>query len=199
MPRPNISEQKRKQIVDAFGLCFLEKPYEMITLKEIAARAQIPSGSIYFYFSSKEDILMSHANFFWTSFETEFSEISRRISCETPTLSEFAAQLFAAQRNYLADNSSILAVRYLSIIHLYPALSDLISRNQISILHHIADRIVSCGIPVKDPLNTARILYYFVDGLSLSELTQGSDHSSSCYNSFLDMLNQHDSVKNHFE
>ncbi|MBO0796804.1 MAG: TetR/AcrR family transcriptional regulator [Ktedonobacteraceae bacterium] len=54
---PKVVEERREQIIDAALLVFAEKGFARATNREIAQRAGITSGLIYYYFKSKEELL----------------------------------------------------------------------------------------------------------------------------------------------
>ena len=51
--------QRREEILEAAANIFAEKGFEKTTLEEIAAAAEFGKGTLYLYFSSKEDIFLS--------------------------------------------------------------------------------------------------------------------------------------------
>ena len=51
------SDRSRKQILDAAAALFRDSGYAATTLRQIAERADMKAGSIYYHFSSKDDIL----------------------------------------------------------------------------------------------------------------------------------------------
>lgn len=57
MQRPD--EQKRKDILEVAERLFADRPFHEVKLDEIAAGARIGKGTIYIYFSSKEDVYAS--------------------------------------------------------------------------------------------------------------------------------------------
>jgi len=63
MPKQNrkerITEMKRQQILDASLITFSQKGYDRATTAEIAKTAGIAEGTIYNYFKSKRDVLLS--------------------------------------------------------------------------------------------------------------------------------------------
>jgi AcrR family transcriptional regulator len=61
MGRKSNAPQRREQIVWALYDCLVEKGHEKVSVKEIAARADLPSGVIHYYFSSKDDIVSNLA------------------------------------------------------------------------------------------------------------------------------------------
>ncbi len=62
--RQKLVEARRSQILEAAGRVFAEKGYHRATTKEIADAAGISEGTIYNYFSSKEDLLINMLNSF---------------------------------------------------------------------------------------------------------------------------------------
>ncbi len=54
---PNLVERRRRQIADAAARLFVEKGFHKTTTRQIARSADISIGSLYEYFTSKEDIL----------------------------------------------------------------------------------------------------------------------------------------------
>lgn len=61
MPRRSNAPIRREQIVWALYDCLAERGQERVTVKEIAAKAGLPSGVIHYYFKSKDDIISSLA------------------------------------------------------------------------------------------------------------------------------------------
>lgn len=55
--RPPKSELTRRKILDAAAWLFSRKGYSSTSLRDIGGRADILSGSIYYYFDTKDDIL----------------------------------------------------------------------------------------------------------------------------------------------
>ena len=58
MGRTNNAEEKRLLIIQALYDCLSEKGHDSVTIKTIAARADLPSGVIHYYFKSKDDIFI---------------------------------------------------------------------------------------------------------------------------------------------
>jgi len=48
--------QKRQQIIDAARICFMRDGFEATSMNEITAEAGVSKGTIYVYFSDKEDL-----------------------------------------------------------------------------------------------------------------------------------------------
>jgi TetR/AcrR family fatty acid metabolism transcriptional regulator len=54
-----LTEERRKQILDAAAKVFGRKGYDRATIADIAGEARVAEGSIYNYFKNKEDLLIS--------------------------------------------------------------------------------------------------------------------------------------------
>lgn len=57
--RRTLTEERRKQILDAASQVFAEKGFERATIAHVAKKAGIAEGSIYNYFKNKSDLLVS--------------------------------------------------------------------------------------------------------------------------------------------
>ena len=57
MPRPDVSEERRLQIVDAAIMVFGKKGYRNATVPEIARMAGLSVGGVYWYYKSKDEIV----------------------------------------------------------------------------------------------------------------------------------------------
>lgn len=57
MPKPDVSDQRKTQILEAARRVFSKRPYEEVSVREIAKKAALSVGGVYWYFKSKEEIL----------------------------------------------------------------------------------------------------------------------------------------------
>jgi AcrR family transcriptional regulator len=58
-PRRGLPETRQTQIIEAAMRCFQRKGYENTTIDDIKAEYGLSKGSIYWYYSSKKDILIA--------------------------------------------------------------------------------------------------------------------------------------------
>jgi AcrR family transcriptional regulator len=65
---------KKKQILEASIKCFAEKGYQATSIQEIADSLGIAKGSLYFYFKSKEDLLVSICKYYFEQMLNQFWE-----------------------------------------------------------------------------------------------------------------------------
>jgi AcrR family transcriptional regulator len=66
---PNLVARRRRQIADAAVQLFVEKGFHKTTTRQIARAADISIGSLYEYFTSKEDILYLVCDFIHSEME----------------------------------------------------------------------------------------------------------------------------------
>jgi len=66
---PDLVERRRRQIADAAVRLFIKKGFHKTTTRQIARSAEISIGSLYEYFTCKEDILYLVCDFIHTEME----------------------------------------------------------------------------------------------------------------------------------
>lgn len=72
-PRPDVSEERTEQILDAASDVFAEKGFHDARMDDIATGAHVSKGALYLYFKSKDDIIVALLG---RLFEREFSGLS---------------------------------------------------------------------------------------------------------------------------
>jgi AcrR family transcriptional regulator len=81
MSRPDVSEERRPQIVDAAIQVFIRKGYRNATMPDVAREAGLSVGGVYWYFNSKDEIV---AAILERLFEKDFGAFSAFLQAETP-------------------------------------------------------------------------------------------------------------------
>jgi AcrR family transcriptional regulator len=80
-PRPDVSEERRAQIIEAALACFTRKGYANTTMDDIVAESGLSKGAIYWYFKSKDDVFQAA---FTSMFEAVGAESMAAFqACET--------------------------------------------------------------------------------------------------------------------
>ncbi len=74
MSRP-LDNSKKDKILNAALMIFGDLGFAQATMKDIAAKANIASGSIYNYFQDKETLFRSTLDWTWSSFHEEMQSI----------------------------------------------------------------------------------------------------------------------------
>ena len=58
MPKKDIKELRKEQVIGATTRCIVEKGLANMSMKDIAKEANVSTGIIYHYFKNKEDLLL---------------------------------------------------------------------------------------------------------------------------------------------
>jgi len=74
-PRPNVSEERKDQILNAAEEVFTEKGFDEARMEDIADELGLSKGTVYLYFKSKNDLIISILD---RLFEREFSQLENR-------------------------------------------------------------------------------------------------------------------------
>jgi AcrR family transcriptional regulator len=74
-PRPNVSEERKDQILNAAEEVFTEKGFDEARMEDIADELGLSKGTVYLYFKSKNDLIISILD---RLFEREFSQLEKR-------------------------------------------------------------------------------------------------------------------------
>jgi AcrR family transcriptional regulator len=83
-PRPDVTEERKNQILNAAGTVFAEKGVHEARMDDIAKQSGFSKGTLYWYFNSKEEILFG---IFDRMFEREFKQFENSFT-EGSTTSE---------------------------------------------------------------------------------------------------------------
>jgi len=75
-PRPNVSEERKDQILDAASEVFAEKGVHETRMDDIVKESGLSKGTLYWYFKSKDEIILS---IFERMFSREFQEIENLV------------------------------------------------------------------------------------------------------------------------
>ena len=59
VPKIDVADERRAQIIEAALTCFARRGYRNTTMDDIAAESGLSKGSLYWYFNSKDDLFAS--------------------------------------------------------------------------------------------------------------------------------------------
>ena len=74
-PKPDVSEQRRSQILDAATRVFSRQGFEKARMDDIVEESSLSKGALYWYFKSKDDIIFAIMD---RIFDLEFGEAFRK-------------------------------------------------------------------------------------------------------------------------
>lgn len=98
------SEETRSRILDAALALFREQGFDRTTMRDIAAKAEVATGAAYYYYSSKDAIVMDF-------YERSSVTMHARAALAVEGASEFAERLrrcIAAKLEHFSPNRSVL-------------------------------------------------------------------------------------------
>ena len=81
-PRADVSEERKTQILDAAMDTFAQKGIHKTRMSDIAERSGLSKGSLYWYFDSKDSIIL---NLMQRIFEPEIKDLEKLLSDPRPT------------------------------------------------------------------------------------------------------------------
>lgn len=78
-PRPDVSEERKDQILDAASEVFIEKGFQKARMDDIVEKSGLSKGTLYWYFKSKDDIVIG---IFERVFSREASDLKVLLSAD---------------------------------------------------------------------------------------------------------------------
>jgi AcrR family transcriptional regulator len=91
---PDLVERRRRQIADAAVRLFIEKGFHKTTTRQIARKADISIGSLYEYFTCKEDILYLVCDFIHSEMEQGVANAMAKASGGRDALAKVVREYF---------------------------------------------------------------------------------------------------------
>jgi AcrR family transcriptional regulator len=104
-PEPVRSDQTRQKILDAALELFRERGFEAATMRDIAGAAGVSTGLAYYYFTSKEDLVMA----FYLRTKDELAPLLERAHRGKPKIEDRLRALIQTKFEYFAPNRKFLA------------------------------------------------------------------------------------------
>lgn len=99
------SEATRRRILDAALGVFRERGFEAATMREIAAAAGVAVGAAYYYFDSKDALVMA----FYEQAQQEMAPGLDRILAGSRTLEQRLRGIIGQKMEYFASNRTLVA------------------------------------------------------------------------------------------
>src|ERR1700734_54601 len=98
------SEATRKRILDAALKIFRERGFNAATMREIAAAAGMSLGAAYYYFDSKDSLVMA----FYEQAQQEMTPKIEEILSESGTLEERLRGIIGEKFEYFSPNRALM-------------------------------------------------------------------------------------------
>lgn len=129
--RGQMREERRKQILESALIVFSQKGFHASNVSDIAARVGVSKGTIYWYFSSKEELFDAAIRAYLEDFGAEMAAVlendgtaSEKLRALAHSMDEFvvgAQQVFVAFLGYWASSQDRLdsAQFWIDLLHEY--------------------------------------------------------------------------------
>ncbi|MEA2505826.1 MAG: hypothetical protein QOH48_444 [Actinomycetota bacterium] len=77
-PRPNVEEERRRQILEAACEAIAERGFAAVRISDVAAKANTSTGTVHYYFENRQDVLRKALRFaFEQSLSRQLAELAR--------------------------------------------------------------------------------------------------------------------------
>jgi AcrR family transcriptional regulator len=113
-PRPNVSDERKSQIINAAEDVFTKKGFDEARMDDIAERTGLSKGTLYLYFKSKDDLIIAILD---RIFQQEFKQF------ENLKQTEASATEAIWKMTDLLTKEILTLVRLLPIIYQFLALA----------------------------------------------------------------------------
>lgn len=171
MPRPDVSEERRPQIIQAALRLFSRQGYRKTTMPDVAREAGLSVGGIYWYYQSKEALVLAIAG---QIFQGDLALLRSLLHQDAPVTERLRA--YAAQTGPQAAELRWLTVTgiqfYAEAQHdekIRAFIQQYLAQYRTVLAELIAQGVARGEFRPVDPLYTANLFLILVEGLGLLE------------------------------
>lgn len=107
MARKNVQKERKLQILKALDSCLLKKSFEKTSIKDIASVAGVNHGVLHYYFTGKEDILLSYIAYVMNNFQVQARVLFETMSHDKYTKEQFIEEAFKFVNNRITLNRNL--------------------------------------------------------------------------------------------
>jgi AcrR family transcriptional regulator len=137
-PRPNVSEERKNQIITAAEGVFTEKGFDAARMDDIAEETGLSKGTLYLYFKSKDDLIIAILD---RMFQREFKQF------DNLNLAELSAKDTIWKITHLLTKDILGLQRLVPIIYQFLALAFRNKYVQLALKKYI-NRYVDLLVPI---------------------------------------------------
>jgi AcrR family transcriptional regulator len=171
MTQEERSERSRTAILDAALEMFSHQGYRATSIRDIAGKAGVSTGSVYHHFRDKEALFSTLLQTFWAASEKPEFPLNRVL--EAGAFPDRLEQIGVAAREIVSGWRSYVALIYVDVVefeglHIRKFYADVVNRCERFLSEHrdtqpIAERLRPSIPPATAMVMTMRVfLYYFV-------------------------------------
>jgi len=107
MARKNVQEERKLQILKALDSCLLKKSFEKTSIKDIASAARVNHGVLHYYFTGKEDILLSYIDYVMNNYQVQVRALFATMSHDKYTKEQCIEEAFKFVNNRITLNRNL--------------------------------------------------------------------------------------------
>lgn len=161
-------EAKRRRILDAAVVEIARRGYYGTTVAMIAGRAGVADGTIYLYFTSKEDILVSLFERAMGRFITQARHIVDDAAAPPDGRLRRLIALHLTLLGEDRDLAVIFQIEFRHTLHVMRLLSRAQFHEYLGLIAQVVEEGVGAGIfrPDSDPLFTAKVVFGILDEMA---------------------------------
>lgn len=190
MPRKNRSGEMKGRILDAYFSCMRRKNLTDCSIREIAQEAGVPSGSVLYYFESKENLIVACLDRIYEGYIQAAHAWAESIGPEIDTFPLFFAAYAELMKQYEKYETEFYASSSYSVIYHvydeYPKVKSAYLQNTEALIQEYVLAVSRTKLTCKDPHSLGLALIGMHEGFSQICVSTGS---SQTYLSLINMLN----------
>lgn len=107
MPRKNVKEERRQQILEALSLCLQKKSFEKTSIKDIAMVAGVNHGVLHYYFENKESILLHYIDYIMDYYGSQFNDWIGAKDTSKYSRQDFILEIFKFANHKITLNKNL--------------------------------------------------------------------------------------------
>lgn len=107
MARKKVQEERRLQILRALDTCLQDKSFEKTSIKDIARVAGVNHGVLHYYFTGKEDILLSYIDYVIEDYQSQANEWLSGLDLSSYTKKDYIKEVFGFVTNRITLNEKL--------------------------------------------------------------------------------------------
>ncbi len=101
-PRPDVSEKRIAQILNAAAAVFAQKGFHQARMEDIADRAEVSKGTLYLYFKSKDDLIIHLLDRLFQRELRDLTELQHAPGTASERLWQFSEAVIANLNSWLS-------------------------------------------------------------------------------------------------
>lgn len=195
-PHPRVrqtrGEEKRRRILIAAQDLLQDRGMSAVTHRAVATLAGVPTSSIRYYFSSREDLLLACLD----DFEERRTETVTKVLAEEPTRESFPRDFLRVWIGPHLDDESLVAALsiYVDSLRESPLLAERLRHHRLSAEADLAALCQSCGMTDLDLRLATAVCDGVVIGAGLERLEGVADLAMRALQGFLRNCREDDAL-----